>query len=84
MNEIIKYLKAHGEKLDTEIAAAVGLSLAKAHLQLSELAANGEVITCQTTRFEKGKKIEGVSCRLSGYIPKAAPGRKSKVQLKLS
>lgn len=84
MNEIIKYLKLHGEKLDTEIAEAVGISLAKARLQLTELSASGEVITCHTTRFEKGKKIEGISCRLAGHIPKAAPGRKSKVQLKLS
>ena len=84
MNEIIKYLKLHGEKLDTEIAVAVGIPLAKARLQLTALSASGEVITCHTTRFEKGKKIEGISCRLAGYIPKAAPGRKSKVQLKLS
>lgn len=84
MHDILKYLKTHGEKLDTEIAEAMGLSLAKAHAQLAELAAVGEVVTCHSIRFVKGKKIEGVSCRLSGYTPKAAPGRKSKVQLKLS
>jgi len=83
MQEILKFLKTHGEKLDTEIAEALGVSLAKAHAQLSELAAVGEVVTCHSIRFVKGKKIEGISCRLSGYTPKAAPGRKSKVQLKI-
>jgi hypothetical protein len=83
MHEILQYLKTHGERLDTEIADAVGLSLTKAQVQLSALSAAGEIMTCHIIRFEKGKKIEGVSCRLSGLIPKAAPGRKSKVQLKL-
>lgn len=82
-HEILKFLKAQGEKLDTEIAEAIGLSLAKTHAQLAELATEGEVVTCHSIRFVKGKKIEGVSCRLSGYTPKAAPGRKSKVQLKI-
>jgi DNA-binding IclR family transcriptional regulator len=84
MKEILQYLKDNGERLDTEIAGATGLSLAKVHLCLSELAAKGEIMACHTTRFEKGKKIEGISCRLAGYIPPASPGRKSKVQLKLS
>lgn len=83
MHEILKYLKTHGELLDTEIAEAMGLSLAKTRLQLAELSAEGEIMTCHIVRFEKGKKIEGTSCRISGHIPKAAPGRKSKVQLKL-
>ena len=84
MHEILKYLKTHGERLDTEIAEAMGISLAKVRIQLTELSAEGEIMTCYIMRFEKGKKIEGLSCRLSGHIPKAAPGRKSKVQLKLS
>ena len=84
MKEILQYLKTHGERLDTEIAAATGISLANVHIHLSELAAKGEIMVCHSTRFEKGKKIEGVSCRLAGYIPPAAPGRKSKAQLKLS
>ena len=84
MKEILQYLKKHGEQLDTEIAVATGISLANVRLHLSELAATGEVMTCHSTRFEKGKKIEGVSCRLAGYIPPASPGRKSKAQLKIS
>lgn len=84
MNEILQYLKTHGERLDVEIASATGISLANVRLHLEKLAASGGVMVCHTTRFEKGKKIEGISCRLAGYIPPAAPGRKSKAQLKLS
>jgi DNA-binding IclR family transcriptional regulator len=84
MNAILKHLKTHGEQLDSQIAEAVGISLSNVRLQLSELAAKGEVMACLSIRYEKGKKIEGIKCRLAGYIPPAAPGRKSKSQLKLS
>mgnify|MGYP006274266885 CR=1 FL=1 len=42
------------------------------------LAATGAVITCNLTRFENGKRTESWLCRVSGYIPPAAPGRKAK------
>jgi len=84
MKEILHYLKTHGERLDTEIALATGIPLAEVRLYLPELAAKGKVMACHTIRFVKGKKVEGISCRLAGYIPPASPGRKSKVQLKLS
>ncbi len=84
MNPILKYLKTHGERTDTEIAAAIGVSLANARTQLSELVAKGEVMACTSIKYEKGKKIEAIKCRLAGYIPPAAPGRKSKSQLKIS
>jgi len=84
MKEILQYLKTNGERLDSEIAAAVGIPLAQAHVKLAELAAQGEIMACHSTRFDKGKKIEGIRCRVSGFIPPAAPGRKSKAQLKLS
>jgi predicted ArsR family transcriptional regulator len=77
MNDILQYLKTHGERLDTEIAKAAGVSLAQVRLHLAELTAKGDVISCQTTRFVKGNKTEGMSCRLAGYIPQAKPGRKS-------
>ena len=66
MNEILQYLKIHGDRLDSEIAIATGFSLAKVRIQILELAAKGEVMSCLSTRFEKGKKIEGVRCRLVG------------------
>jgi predicted ArsR family transcriptional regulator len=82
--QILQYLTKQGERLDSEIAEAVGLSILKIRVHLAELSEQGEVISCNTMRFVKGKKIEGVSYRLAGFTPKAAPGRKSKVQLKLS
>lgn len=84
MNEILQYLKNHGEQLDNEIARATGMSLAAVRARLSELAIRGEVMTCHSIRFEKGRKIEGMSCRLVGYIPPAAPGRKPKAPVKSS
>lgn len=84
MKEILQYLKTHGERLDTEIAEAVGISVAKVRVQLEELAAQREIMVYHSIKFEKGKKIEGIRCRLAGFIPPAAPGRKPKSQLKLS
>ena len=40
VNEILKYLKTNGDKLDTEIAKDLKWPLAKTHQQLAELAAN--------------------------------------------
>jgi hypothetical protein len=84
MKDILQYLKTHGERLDTEIAAALGLSLATARTRLSQLAADREVMVCHSIRYEQGRQIEGIKCRLAGFIPPAAPGRKSKSQLKIS
>jgi DNA-binding IclR family transcriptional regulator len=84
MKEILQYLKMHGERSDTEIATATGIPLADAHLILSGLAAQGEIMSCLSTRFEKGEKIERIICRIAGYVPNAKPGAKSKVDLKLS
>ena len=78
-NQILQYLKKHGERLDTDIAEATGVKLAAVRIQLSELAAKGEVVVCQSILFVKGKKVERMVCRIAGYIPPATPGRKSKV-----
>jgi hypothetical protein len=37
------------------------------------------VITCSVTRYEQGKRIDGLVGRLSGWVPPPAPGRKAKV-----
>ncbi len=81
MQEILQYLKHHGERLDSEIAAATGISLANVRLGVSALSARGEVMMCRSIRFKDGKQIEAMLCRVSGYIPPAAPGRKSKAQM---
>ena len=79
MTEILECLTKHGQRLDSEIAEEIGLPLAKVRERLARLAASGEIITCNLTRFEKnGKRIEAVQCRISGYVPPLAPGRKAK------
>jgi hypothetical protein len=80
MDEVIQYLKMHGERLDKEIAEATGISLASARLQLAGLTARHEVVACQSIRFNKGKKFEGTLYRVAGYSPPASPGRKPKAQ----
>ena len=81
MNEILQYLKKNGQKLDIDVAEATGISLTDVRSQLTELATKGKVMTCHLTRYDNKKTLENMSCRISGYIPPAAPGRKSKAQL---
>ena len=80
MQEILQYLKNSGERLDSEIAAAIGMSLANVRRGMAELSAKGDVMICRSIRFKDGQQIDGMLCRVSGYIPPAAPGRKSKAQ----
>ena len=61
-----------------EIAKEMGMPLATVRQRLTGLAATGAVITCNLTRFEGGKRIDAWQCRVSGYIPPVAPGRKAK------
>lgn len=84
MNKILQYLKTHGEQMDTAIAKATGITLENVRLQLSELAAKREIMSCDSIRYEKGKKIEGMRCRLTGFTPPAKPGAKPKVHIVLS
>lgn len=53
------------------------MPLATVRQRLAGLAATGAVITCKLTRFEKGKRTDLLVCRVSGYIPSLAPGRKA-------
>ncbi|MDD5250815.1 MAG: hypothetical protein PHY45_17695 [Rhodocyclaceae bacterium] len=73
---ILDFLKIHGDQLDSEIAESLHLSRAQVASEISRLSASGDLICCKVTRYVDGKKIEGVSCRLSGSLPKAAPGPK--------
>jgi DNA-binding IclR family transcriptional regulator len=76
MQEIMQYLKENGQRFDSEIAAATGLSLAKVRRSITDLSARGEISKCSVTRFNNGEKIEAVLCRVAGYIPPKSPGRK--------
>lgn len=73
---ILQYLKKHGQQVDWEIAAAIGLPLIQVRSTLSELSARGEISRCSVTRFTSGQPVEGMLCRIAGTIPPQAPGRK--------
>ena len=73
---ILQHLKKHGQQIDAEIAEATGIPLSKVRASLSVLSSRGEISRCSVTRFNDGKPVEGMLCRLSGTIPPKAPGRK--------
>jgi transcription initiation factor IIE alpha subunit len=73
---VLEYLKKHGQRLDREIAKETGISLTQVRSAISELESTKSVSSCNVTNFEDGVAIEGMLCRISGYIPPAAPGRK--------
>ena len=74
---ILQYLKKHGQRLDMEIATAMGIPLPTVRRSLSDLSARGEISSCSVTRFNDGKPVQGTLCRIAGSIPAATPGRKS-------
>ena len=80
MDAILQHLKLNGEQLDSEIAAATGISIANVRVSVAELSARGDVMVCRSIRFKDGKEINGILCRVAGYIPPVAPGRKPRPQ----
>ena len=79
VNEILPCLKKYGQRLDLELAKETGVPIAKVRQRLAELAATGAIITCNLTRFDGGKRTDGLLCRMSGWVPPPAPGRKAKL-----
>ena len=77
---LLTFLKANGEQLDADIALALKIPLAQLKRQVAQLSASGDVICCNVTRYIEGKKIEGISCRLSCDLPAPARGRKPGVK----
>jgi transcription initiation factor IIE alpha subunit len=75
--EILDCLKKYGQRLDVEIAKETGVPLTKVRERLAALATTGAVIICKLTRFEKGVRTDAWQCRVSGYVPPLAPGRKA-------
>jgi hypothetical protein len=82
--EVFEYLKKHGQLLDSEIALATGISLDEVRLSLSELSAQGDISRCSVTSYVNGQSVEGFQCRIAGYLPRPAPGRKPGVAPKTS
>jgi predicted ArsR family transcriptional regulator len=78
MVEILQCLKKYGQRLDLEIAEEIGVPLATVRHRLASLAAKGAIITCNLSRFEHGKRIDALQCRMSGFSPPAGPGRRAK------
>ena len=76
--DVLQCLKKYGQRLDLELAEEMRMPLATVRRRLAELSASGSVILCELTRYEGMKTIEAWQCRVSGYIPALAPGRKPK------
>ena len=74
--QVLQYLRKHGQKLDSEIAKDTGIPLKQVRLSVYELSMLKEISNCSVTHFKEGKAIEGILCRISGYVPPASPGRK--------
>lgn len=75
-SSVLQHLKKHGQLLDSEIAAATGIPLPKVRLSLTDLSESGAITRCGVTRYIDGKPVEGFLCRVAGFIPPSAPGRK--------
>lgn len=78
MIEILKCLKKYGERLDSEIAEETGVPIETVRSYAATLQATGEVVTCNFTRFDNGVRSDAWLYRVSGFIPRAAPGRKAR------
>ena len=75
-NVVLQHLKKYGQLLDSEIAASTKLPIEQVRLAIDELSRQGEISRCTVTKYRNGQPVEGVQCRISGYYPPAAPGRK--------
>lgn len=74
---VLENIKKHGQRCDREIAEETGISLIQVRSSIVALEMLKAISSCSITNFEDGVAIEGMLCRISGYIPPAAPGRKS-------
>lgn len=76
-DQVLNHLKKHGQLLDLEIASATGIALPQVRKALADLIARKEISQCSVTHFNGNKRVEGFQCRISGYVPPVAPGRKA-------
>lgn len=74
---VLECLKKYGQRLDREIAEETGIPLDYVRVELKALANVGAVIMCELTRFDGGQPLASWQCRVSGYTPPKAPGRKT-------
>ena len=76
-DQVLSHLKKHGQLLDLEIASATGIALVQVRKSLADLTTRGEISQCNVTHFIGNKRVDGFQCRISGYVPPVAPGRKA-------
>ena len=74
---VLENIKKHGQRCDREIADETGIPLLQVRSSITALESMKAISSCNITNFQDGVAIEGMLCRISGYIPPAAPGRKS-------
>lgn len=79
-DSILSHLKKHGQLLDADIAKGTGIDLTEVRASLQELSAQKAISMCSMTTFKNGTPVEGMFCRVAGYMPSAAPGRKPGVK----
>ncbi|MDD2833067.1 MAG: FaeA/PapI family transcriptional regulator [Methylotenera sp.] len=78
--QVLEYLKKHGQQTDRVIAKDIGISVDQVRSAIAALEQTKAVSSCNVTSYEDGVAVEGILCRISGYIPPAAPGRKAAPQ----
>ena len=76
LKSILQHLKKFGQLTDAEIAAGTKIPLTAVRACIPELGASQEISHCSVIRFEGTKEIKSTLCRISGYTPPKAPGRK--------
>ena len=75
---LLSCLRAHGQRLDVDIARETGVSVQEVRDCFAALLTSGDVIACKLTRFQAGKPVISMMYRASGYFPPVGAGRKSK------
>ena len=65
MDGILQYLQHHGQRLDSEIAAAMGMEIEKVRVAISDLSADGDVLVCRSIQFKEGKPVEAMPMTMS-------------------
>jgi hypothetical protein len=81
IDAVLTHLKKHGQLLDSEISLATGISVPDVRAAVAALSVRGSVSLCDVTKFEDGQPVERILCRVSGFYPPAAPGRKPSIKI---
>jgi DNA-binding transcriptional ArsR family regulator len=82
MKKILQFLRKYGDSRDSEIAEALGASIAQVRVHLNQLSEKGHVVSYHSIKYEDGIKIEGMRYRITGILLEARPGRKKVNQVR--